>query len=330
MKKEWNIENLMKLGWQFCDSRIFFTALELRLFDTILNEWKSAEEIAETLGTNLRGTTILLNALAALGFLNKDNGKYRINEQLAKFIDPKSSNCARGILEHMVHLWESWNNLSPVVKGDLKIQEISVLSMEGDRLKTFIQAMDVVARSRADSIVKAVNPGEAKKLLDVGGASGTYTVAFLKASPKLHATLFDLPDVIEIAREKLQDTEFWPRINLVAGDFYKDPLPEGHDLVFLSAIIHQNSLEQNEEVFKKAYDALIPGGRIVIRDYVMNETKTAPPGGAIFAVNMLVNTPGGNTYSFSEIKNALERSGFKKIRMIQERDDMDSLVEAFK
>ena len=74
MKKEWNIENLMKLGWQFCDSRIFFTALELRLFDTILNEWKSAEEIAETLGTNLRGTTILLNALAALGFLNKDNG----------------------------------------------------------------------------------------------------------------------------------------------------------------------------------------------------------------------------------------------------------------
>ncbi|RLB05611.1 MAG: hypothetical protein DRG59_08845 [Deltaproteobacteria bacterium] len=217
-----------------------------------------------------------------------------------------------------------------MVKGDLKIQEISVLSMEGDRLKTFIQAMDVVARSRADSIVKAVNPGEAKKLLDVGGASGTYTVAFLKASPKLHATLFDLPDVIEIAREKLQDTEFWPRINLVAGDFYKDPLPEGHDLVFLSAIIHQNSLEQNEEVFKKAYDALIPGGRIVIRDYVMNETKTAPPGGAIFAVNMLVNTPGGNTYSFSEIKNALERSGFKKIRMIQERDDMDSLVEAFK
>ncbi len=330
MKKNWDIEELMKLGWQFCDSCIFFTALELGVFDSILKEAKDAEQIANELGTDTRGTTILLNVLAALGFLIKDGNLYRLDDQFSKYMDPENPENARGILEHLVHLWDQWHDLTRIVKGEIKIEKVSVLSKGKERLKSFIQAMDVVSRAKADDVVRATAPGNTKSLLDVGGASGTYTLAFLRSSSTLQATIFDLPEVIEIAKERLKDSEYLDRISFVAGDFYKDPLPDGHDLAFVSAIIHQNSPEQNEELFRKVFEALVPGGRVVIRDYVMDESKASPPSGAIFAVNMLVNTPGGNTYTFMEIKDMLENAGFINVRLLQKKDDMNSLVEAFK
>jgi len=117
---------------------------------------------------------------------------------------------------------------------------------------------------------------------------------------------------------------------LVPGDFYRDELPPGHDLAFLSAIIHQNSPEQNLDLFSKVFRSLDPAGRIVIRDHVMSEDRTYPKDGAIFAVNMLLGTAGGNTYTFEEIKKGLQEAGFSSVRLLQKGEHMDGLVEAFK
>ena len=190
--------------------------------------------------------------------------------------------------------------------------------------------MHAIAYRIAPGIVAAIKPGAAKKLLDIGGASGSYTEAFLKASPDMEATLFDLPSVIKIAQKRLADTDLLDRITFVAGDFYKDELPAGHDLALLSAIIHQNSPEQNIELYGKIYRALQPWGRLIIRDHVMSPDHTQPVSGAIFAVNMLVGTPGGRTYSFEEIKPSLESAGFIKINLIQPDEQMNGLVEGFK
>jgi cyclopropane fatty-acyl-phospholipid synthase-like methyltransferase len=120
------------------------------------------------------------------------------------------------------------------------------------------------------------------------------------------------------------------RVRLVPGDFYKDELPGGHDLALVSAIIHQNSPEENVELFGKVLRALVPGGRMIIRDHVMEPSRTEPKDGAIFAVNMLVNTPGGSTYTFDEISNWLEEAGFTEIRFLKAGEHMDALIEAFK
>ena len=120
------------------------------------------------------------------------------------------------------------------------------------------------------------------------------------------------------------------RITLVAGNFYEDDLPAGHDLALLSAIIHQNSIEQNLALYCKVFAALDPGGRIIIRDHVMGPERTGPPAGAIFAVNMLVNTTGGGTYTFDEIKTGLTEAGFERVSLINKGGRMDSLVEAYK
>jgi ubiquinone/menaquinone biosynthesis C-methylase UbiE len=163
----------------------------------------------------------------------------------------------------------------------------------------------------------------------VGGGSGTYTLAFLEAAPAMRATLFDLPPVIEMARDRLQAAGMVSRVTLTAGDFYKDELPPGHDLALLSAIIHQNSLAQNEALYGKIYRALDSGGRIVVRDHVMSADHTQPLEGALFAVNMLAGTEEGCTYTFDEIKTGLSAVGFTQINLIQTKG-MFSLVEGFK
>ena len=145
----------------------------------------------------------------------------------------------------------------------------------------------------------------------------------------MKATLFDLPPVIEMARKRIEDSGLLARVALVPGNFYKDPLPAGHDLALLSAIIHQNSDEQNRALYKKVFDALDSGGRIIVRDHVMEPDRTRPVSGAIFAINMLVNTPGGGTYTFEEIKDGLNEAGFERIKQLQSQR-MFSLVEAFK
>jgi predicted O-methyltransferase YrrM len=190
--------------------------------------------------------------------------------------------------------------------------------------------MHVIAAPIAPGIVALVDPAGARLLLDVGGASGTYTLAFLKAAPEMRATLFDLPEVIEMARERVGAAGMLNRVALVAGDYNRDPLPAGHDLAFVSAIIHQNSAEENVAMFRKIFAALEPGGRIVVRDHVLSPDRIKPRSGALFAVNMLVGTEGGNSYTEAEICDALTQAGFAGARIIHPDTRMDGLVEAFR
>jgi predicted O-methyltransferase YrrM len=164
-------------------------------------------------------------------------------------------------------------------------------------------------------------------MIDVGGGSGVYTIAVLRAAPQMRATIFDRPIVTDIARRKLAQEDLTDRVALVSGDFYVDALPGGHDLALLSAIIHQNDAEQNVALYRKIFDALLPGGAIVVRDFVMSEDHTVPADGTVFAINMLVNTPGGSTYSFEEISEDLEAAGFVDAKLLH-RGAMDSLVTA--
>jgi hypothetical protein len=133
-----------------------------------------------------------------------------------------------------------------------------------------------------------------------------------------------------MARELLEKAGILHRVTLVPGDFYRNEFPPGHDLAFVSAIIHQNSPEQNLDLFEKGFRALVRGGRIVVRDHVMESDRTRPKDGAIFAVNMLVGTTGGNTYTYDDINDCLTKAGFIRIRLLRSGEHMDGLVEAFK
>lgn len=327
---QWTPEALMETARAFQISRIILTGAELDIFTKLAHEPKTSMEISEELGLDQRATTIFVDALAALGLLEKQGSLYRTPPALSPHLSSESEASILQLILHMGTLWKRWGHLSRILVEGGPTETSSWEERSDEERKAFIGAMHVLARSLAPDIVSSINLEGVRRILDVGGASGTYTVAFLRAKEDLRATIFDLPKVIPLARERLEKEGLLERVELVSGDFEKDPLPFGYDLVFLSAIIHQNSRSQNRALFAKAWDALLSGGRIVIRDHVMDPTRTRPVAGAIFAINMLVSTKGGGTYTFEELEEDLLASGFKEVAWIRKGERMDCLVEARK
>ena len=323
-------EDVLRLARNFMESRILLSAAELNLFTILSRAPLTAEEVAYITGSDLRALSILLDALASMGLISKENNAYGCAPSLAPYLIEDRPASVIPMILHAAHLWLRWSRLTNVVKGIKASESNARPSRTADELRAFIGAMHVVAEPQARAIVSAVNPGSAKALLDVGGASGTYTIAFLHAVPGMRATLFDMPEVVEMARERLSTAGMLNRVTLISGDFYQDEFPRGHDLAFVSAIIHQNSTRQNVDLYKKVFRSLDQGGRIVIRDHVMDSDRLHPKDGAIFAVNMLLGTAGGGTYTFEEIDEGLSQAGFTDVRLIRSGEHMDALVQAFK
>jgi predicted O-methyltransferase YrrM len=324
---EFDAARLLQLGRDYMECRILLTAAELDLFTLLRTEPLSAAQVADRTKADLRAMTILLDAVAAIGLLSKREGRYRCEPDLARLLSGSRPGSVLPMVLHSAGQWKKWSDLTGIVRGEI---EPGHHPRTPHSLRAFIEAMDVAASPRADPLVAAVKPASARRLIDVGGGPGTFTRAFLNAVPAMKATLFDQPDVIEIARERLQAAGVLDRVTLVSGDFEVDELPGGHDLALLSAIIHQNSQEQNVDLYRKVFRALVPGGRIVVRDHVLKPDRTRPRRGAVFAINMLVSTSGGNCYTFDEIRDGLIQAGFERIALLVEDEQMNGLVEAFR
>ena len=320
-------DSILQTARAFSRSRVLLTAVELDLFNILYARPLTASEVVDKLGSDPRATTIFLDALAAMELIDKNNDRYSTNPGAAPYLTAGSEESVLPGLMHSASLWKTWSQLTDVVAkgGPAERGEED----HEEWIKAFIGAMHVGALRQAPEIVHAVDPAGHRRFLDVGGGSGSYTIGFLKTSPDMKATLFDLPDVIPLARDRIFSEGLEDRVTLVAGDYDIDDLPGGHDLAFLSAIIHQNSHEQNIALYRKVFNALDPGGRIVVRDYAMNTDRTQPASGALFAVNMLVNTEGGNSYTFDEIREGLEAAGFTRIKQLLDRE-MSSLLEGYK
>jgi predicted O-methyltransferase YrrM len=190
--------------------------------------------------------------------------------------------------------------------------------------------MHNISAPNADQVIRAVRPLQFRHLLDIGGASGTWTIAFLRVCPSARATLFDLPQVIPMARRRLAAAGLDRRVKLVAGDFGTDALPPGADLAWVSAIVHQNSRAQNRALFSKVFAALAVGGRVAIRDILMEEDRTRPVAGALFAVNMLAATEGGGTFTLAELREDLAAAGFAETALMRHDEAMNAIVVARK
>lgn len=215
---------------------------------------------------------------------------------------------------HQVGLWRSWSTLTDAVrKGSSVIVRDQANDHGVDWSEAFIAAMHMRAIHQAPAVVKLINLKGVKRVLDVGGGSGVFSMAFVRAKKEMSAVIFDLPNVIGLTKTYIDAENLGNLISVVGGDYTMDPLVSGFDLVFMSAVIHSNSSEINRQLFKKAFDALNPGGRLVVLDYIMNSDRTSPAAGAYFSLNMLVGTTEGDSYTESEVHSWMQDAGFKKI-----------------
>jgi cyclopropane fatty-acyl-phospholipid synthase-like methyltransferase len=179
----------------------------------------------------------------------------------------------------------------------------------------FITAMDSLVHARGDAeiVAEKLDLTQVGDLLDVGSGPGTYPVFFCRKHPALRVTIFDLPATLKVTERFIAASGVREQITLIDGDYRNDPIPGKYQLVFLSNIIHAESSEVNEQLMAKLYGCLESGGRIVLKDHFLDDSKSHPSAGALFALSMLLTTEGGRCYSFSEANGWLENAGFQRI-----------------
>lgn len=321
-------EDLLDLMRGFQIPCVLAAAAELDVFNATAYSPVTASELALKLGCDERAMTILLDALSSVRVLTKTEGQYALASGLAPFLVDSSPQSVTAMLRHQANCLRSWARLPWVVQaGGPADAGASIRGAKADHT-AFIEAMNVVSILVAERLIREINPGGFRCVLDIGGASGTWTLSWLQAEPAARAILFDLPEVIPMARERIEPSGLADRVDLVAGDYNREAFPQGADLAWVSAIIHQNSPAQNRSLYGRIAEAMEPGGIVMIRDVVMEESRTAPPAGALFAVNMLVATDGGNTYTLSEIRDDLTSAGFIEVKLIRRDEGMHSVVSA--
>lgn len=324
------------LSWchGFRESCLLITAAELDIFSLLATVPLSLDDITTRLQGNKRALQIMLDALVAMNLLDKEIKQggnffvYKTKKSVEGLLVADRETSILPFITHADTMLQRWAQLKDVVLHATSETQPIAPFVDPKRVESFIHAMHLEAEPLAQRLMSTIADKPVGHFLDIGGGPATYTVAFLDSHPGWQATLFDLKDTLPLSKRYLEKANLLQRTTLHEGDFYRDPLPQGIDLALLSAIIHQNSPTQNLALYRKVREALRPGGRLVIRDHVMSEEKTWPLSGALFAVNMLVCTPGGNSYSFSEIAEVLKQAGFSGIRQIANGVHMDSLIVA--
>jgi SAM-dependent methyltransferase len=307
-----NPNTIREFASSFQKSRILLSGFELDIFSNINETGSSAKEIASHLHLNENATERLLNALASLGFLKKENNQYFNTEESFAFMSKKSPDYLRGLM-HTNHLWNTWSNLTRVVKTGNAANPSEINERGEDWLFPFINAMHDRAKKQAPQQLASIDLTGIRSVLDIGGGSGAYSMEFISKKPELEASVFDLPNVVPITKKFLEKEGFSGKVKTYSGDYTTDELPTGFDLVFLSAIIHSNSLDTNRDLIIKCFHSLNKNGRIIIQDWIMNNDRTLPVTGAIFAINMLVGTEAGDCFTEMEVTKMLTAAGFKNI-----------------
>ena len=306
-------DDLYELTRAYMPSRVLLTALELDVF-TAVADGASAEAVAQKIGAAPRSTEMLLNALASLKLLEKRDGTFFNSAASARFFAEGSSDNARGGLLHIANIWHRWSTLTDSVCAGTSV---APRVLNGNWAKTFIAAMDRNATERAAAVVKAIAPNGVQRVLDLGGGSGAYSIALAREVPGLKAEIMDTREVVPLTREYIRKARLANRISTRVGDMLNDPLGEGYDLVLVSAICHMFSADENRALFERVFSALAPKGQIVVQDFILEPDKTAPRAAALFALNMLVGTTAGSTYSEPEYANWLRDAGFTEVRRVR-------------
>lgn len=311
-------KELKKIMGTLWSARAILAGIELDIFTKIHKGIKDKNELAKKCKSSLRGMDLLLTYFISLGIVEERESGLEISKDaliLSKFYSENKL----GWFEHQKNLFYKWCKLKEaVLKGKPVKGKFDY--------RSFILAMDQGKEIDLD-LIKKLPIKEEFKMLDLGGGPGTYSILFLKNFPKSNIFLFDLPEVIKInkyrlPKEVLKDKRF----KMISGDFLKNPIGSDYDYIWISSVIHSLGEKEIEKLIKICSNALKKEGKIFILDFFLNDSKTGPPFSALFALNMLINTKNGRTYSFKEIEEILKKYGFEKFQRLPFQEENSVLI----
>lgn len=320
-----NPGRLMEMSGQYWQSCALQAAVKLDLFAAIGDSPRTAQQVANEAGLKPRAAAMLLNAMAALGLIRKDEEKYANTRVSIELLCPASPKYIGHMIMHHHHLVESWGRLDEAVRSG---QPVRKRTSENDdtRRESFLMGMFNIASATAPMVVPHIDLSTKTHLLDLGGGPGTWAIHFCQNHPQLKATVWDLPTTRPFAEKTIARFELTDRIQFSAGDYSTDDLGSGYDVAWLSHILHAESPWSCRQLLDKTASALAPGGWLLIHEFILNDNMDGPLFPALFSLNMLLGTNGGQSYAQSELAEMLISAGATKVQRIAMQLPNDSGV----
>lgn len=315
--QNWTPSALIQASGSYWESCALHAAVHLDLFSLLADSDMDIQMLAGKLGCPTRGLEMLITAMCSLNLLRRQGDLCRLTPFSRQYLCRRSPDYLGHILEHHRHLVPSWAHLDEAVLTAAPVRNRSSSETASvEERKSFLMGMYNMANMQAEQCVPHIDLTGRTKLLDVGGGTGAYAIHFCRHNPDLSATVFDLPTSQPFATQVIAQSGMKERIAFQAGDFTRDPLPNGFDVAWLSQILHGAGTEESSRIVTKATQALVPGGVLLIQEFIVDNDRNGPAFPALFGLNMLVGTAEGQSFTEGELEHFMLEAGLINIHRL--------------
>lgn len=319
INNEPNPEKIMETAFAYAATRVLVSGVDLEIFTHIANGNHTSEDIAKAAKASPRGIGILLNSLAALNFITKSDGTYDLTPLSEKFLVKGTPAYFGDFVKHIDSLWEPWGDLTRVVRTGKPFQRVD--QEQGveffQKLVSQLFPMSYPCAKAAAEILGVGITWKGLSVLDVAAGSGAWGIAFAQNDADTRVTAQDYPSVLEVTKQFVGRFKLSPRFSYLAGNLREVNLGhDSYDLVILGHICHSEGAERTRILLSRAFGALKHGGKLLIADMIPDDERATSVFPLLFAVNMLVNTAEGNTFTMAEYREWLADAGFCGITTI--------------
>jgi hypothetical protein len=330
-------DQILQIGMGFWASKILLSGVEIGLFTELAKHPGTVPELSARLGLHARSARDFLDALLALGFLERREGTYYNTSSTDLFLDKAKPSYIGGILEMANHrLYGHWANLTTALKTGERQNEVPgssenpFVGLYADpvRLRGFLCAMTGVSHGGNLAIARKFPWAGFKTAVDVGTAQGDLITQVALANPHLTCIGFDLPPVAPIFQEYVQENGVQNRVRFEPGSFWEMPIPNA-DVVMMGHILHDWNLEEKKLLIRKAHAALPKGGALIVYESIIDDDRSKNAFGLMMSLNMLIETPGGFDYTGADCIGWMQEAGFHDMR-VEHLAGPDSMVIGIK
>ncbi len=310
----------MQFAWGYAPPLIIEAAVQHRVFDLLDQHPKSCDELARETQASPRGLGALLNALVGLKLLGREGARYSLTPESAAFlVSSRPGYRGRFFHHHAQQLLPQWMQLADVVRTGRPVKHTNHGDTGPDYFAAFVESLFEV--NRAAALVLAGHLGLEKgtapvSVLDIGAGSGVWGLTLAEKAPGVRVHAVDWPVVLDVTVKVAQRMGLADRLQTTAGDFLEADFGTGHAVATMGHILHSEGPGRIRGLLKRTFDALAPGGIIAIQEFMPDDDRQGPPHPLLFAVNMLVNTEAGGTYTLAELRAWLSEAGFVNPRLL--------------
>ncbi len=331
------LDHIMQTGLAFWASKTLLSAIEMEIFTELAKNPEDLATLTGRLGLHPRSARDFLDALVALGFLERHDGKYSNAPSTDFFLDKRKPSYIGGMLEMANRrLFSFWNNLTIALRTGQPQNEaaqgstdmFATIYADPERLKGFLRAMTGISRGANLGIASKFPWTKYKTAADIGTAQGDLIVQVTLANAHLSGIGFDLAEVAPVFEDYVKTNGLASRVQFRAGNFFNDALPKA-DVIMMGHILHDWNLDEKKILIRKAYEAVPEGGALIVYDSIIDEDRSKNAFGLLMSLNMLIETSGGFDYSGSDCTGWMKEAGFRQTR-VEHLVGPDSMVVGIK